>query len=221
MSKPVFSLLMVLFLLSGCSSKLEVLTSYDDDADFTSYLTFGVVNYDLENRATGSPSNYFDRRIKNSIEDQMKERGYILSDNRDLEIYYYVKIETESEMVASYPNYGGYYGGGYYGYYGGYGYGPVGVGVGIGVGAGGVGVGAVGYGYGGGGYSMDVVEHTEGTLIIDIVDVRADKVIWQGTARKSIGSKETSEREIDHIIYRVLNYDRWLVGEAAAAATEK
>ena len=221
MTKPFFSFIILLFLLSGCSSKLEVLTSYDDEADFTSYLTFGVVNYDAESKVAGRPSGFFDIYFKNSIENQMKERGYILSDNRDLEIYYYVKVNTESEMVESYyPSYGGYYGGGYYGYYGGYGYAPVAVGVSVG--SGGVGVGVAGYGYGGGGYSAEMVEHSEGTLIVDIVDVRANKVIWQGTARKSIdNSGSTDQRLIDQVIDRVFYDYKWTVGEVAEEAAAK
>jgi len=219
MIRRILPIALLVFLIGACSD-LQILTSYDDDADFTSYLTFGVVNYDENSNATGRPSEFFDRYLMNSIQEQMKDRGYILSDNRDLEIYYYVKIDTESEMVASYyPSYGGYYGGGYYGYYGGYGYGPVGVGVGVGTG--GVGVGVVGYGYGGGGYNMEMVEHTEGTLIVDIVDVRADKVVWQGTARKSIGDKGTSKRELDEIIDRVFKDFRWVVGEVAEGKKKK
>jgi hypothetical protein len=219
MIKRLITFAILVILLSACSSELHVLTSYDDNADFTSYLTFGVVNYDTSTIVSGKPLGFVDIYFKSAIEDQMKERGYILSDNRDLEIYYYVKIDTESEMVTSYyPSYGGYYGGGYYGYYGGYGYGPVGVG--IGVGGGGVGVGVVGYG--GGGYSMEMVDHSEGTLIIDIVDVRSNSVVWQGTAKKSIDkSKGGDQREISHIIDRVFNDYRWTVGTVAEAEAEK
>jgi hypothetical protein len=197
-----FSFLMLL--LSACSSELHVLTSYDEDADFRSYLTFGVVNYDTSTMVSGKPMGFVDRYFKSAIEDQMKERGYIISDNRDLEIYYYVKLDTQSELVAtSYPSYGGYYGSPYYyGYYGGYGYGSVGIGIST--------------------TSVQQVDHTTGTLIIDIVDVRADNVVWRGTAQKSIdNNKGGDQREISHIIDRVFNDFRWTVGSVAEAEAEK
>ena len=199
-----------MILFSACSD-LQVLTSYDDDADFASYLTFGVVNYDTTHNVSGRPTDYFDRYLEDQIEKQMKKRGYILSDNRDLEIYYYVKVSTSSEIVqTSYPMYGGYYGSpnyyGYYGGYGGYGYGTVGVGVTIG-----------GPAYSG----TQIIDHTEGTLIIDIVDVRADKVVWQGTAQKSIKEKGTSRRELDEVIDRIFKDFRWVVGEVAESKKKK
>jgi len=203
MTKPLLSLVTLFFLLNGCSSKLEVLTSYDDEADFTSYLTFGVVNYEATKGMDKSPNGFVDKYFKDAIEKQMKERGYILSDNRDLEIYYYVKVTTETEMVASSnPYYGGYYGNPYYyGYYGGYGYGTIGIGVST--------------------TSIQQVDHNEGTLIVDIVDVHADKVVWRGTAKKSINGSGGDQRLIDQVIDRVFYDYKWTVGEVAEKAAEK
>lgn len=207
MTKSIFSLVILLFLLNGCSSKLEVLTSYDDEADFTSYLTFGVVNYEAAEGMDAHPNGFVDIYFEEAIANQMKERGYVLSDNRDLEIYYYVKVSTNTEMVQNYNgyyDYGGYYGGGgYYGYYGGYGYGAVGVGIGMST------------------TSVQTIEHKEGTLIIDIVDVRADKVVWRGTAKKSLGDSKSDQKLIDYVIDRVFNDYRWTVGEVAENEAEK
>jgi hypothetical protein len=206
MIKRIIPFAFLMFLLGSCSSELHVLTSYDDDADFTSYLTFGVVNYDTTSVIDGKPMGFVDIYFKNAIENQMKERGYILSDNRDLEIYYYVKLDTRTELVASsYPSYGGFYGDPYYyGYYGGYGYGAVGVGIGMST------------------TTIQQVDHTEGTLIIDIVDVRANNVVWRGTAQKSIEkSGNGDQRLIDHVIDRVFIDFRWTVGEVAEAEAAK
>ena len=199
MTKQLLTLLVAIILLNGCSSKLEVLTSYDDEADFTSYLTFGVVNYEATQGMDKSPNGFVDQYFEEAIENEMKERGYILSDNRDLEIYYYVKVTTETEMVASSsPYYGGYYGNPYYyGYYGGYGYGTVGIGVST--------------------TTVRQVDHQEGTLIVDIVDVRADKVVWRGTATKSLSNSGGDQRLINQVIDRVFYDYKWTVGEVAAA----
>ena len=204
MTRPLFSFIILSFLLSGCSSKLEVLTSYDDEADFTSYLTFGVVNYEATQGMDAHPNGFADQYFEEAIENEMKERGYILSDNRDLEIYYYVKVTTETEMVASSsPYYGGYYGNPYYyGYYGGYGYGSVGVGVST--------------------TTVQQVDHKAGTLIIDIVDVRADKVVWRGTAQKSLSNDSgADQRLINQVIGRVFYDYKWTVGEVAEKAAEE
>ena len=150
------------------------------------------------------PNGFADQYFEEAIENEMKERGYILSDNRDLEIYYYVKVTTETEMVASSsPYYGGYYGNPYYyGYYGGYGYGSVGVGVST--------------------TTVQQVDHKAGTLIIDIVDVRADKVVWRGTAQKSLSNDSgADQRLINQVIGRVFYDYKWTVGEVAEKAAEE
>ena len=204
MIKRILQLAFILLILSGCSD-LQVLTSYDDDADFTSYLTFGVVNYDTTSQVSGRPTGFVDGYFKSAIEKEMKNRGYLLSDNRDLEVYYYLKLSTETQLVASTsPSYGAYYGSPYYyGYYGGYGYGAVGVSIGSST------------------TSVYEVDHTEGTLIIDIVDVRANKVVWQGTARKSVDDSGSVKREIDEVISRIFHDYRWTVGEVAEGKKKK
>jgi len=203
MIKKFIPIALMLFVFSSCSD-LQVLTSYDDDADFTSFKTFGVINYDTNSVVSGRPTGFADGYFKMSIEKQMKERGYKISDVHDLEVYYYLKLNTSVETVVnSSPHYGGYYGSpNYYGYYGGYGYGSIGIGY-------------------GGSTSVSQVDHTEGTLIIDIVDVKGNKVIWQGTAKKGVDGKGSVQREIDYVIDKIFADFKWVVGDAAEGKKKK
>ncbi len=61
----------------------------------------------------------------------------------------------------------------------------------------GYGYGPWGRWYGGGG--LDVYEYEEGTLIVDIVDNRSRKLVWRGTAVRTIDPQATPEEKTEHI----------------------
>ena len=50
------------------------------------------------------------------------------------------------------------------------------------------------YGYGGRRSAVDVYQYQEGSLIVDIVDTDAHKLIWRGTARKVLDTNPTPEQ---------------------------
>ena len=51
-----------------------------------------------------------------------------------------------------------------------------------------------GYGYGWGGGRVDVYEYEEGSIIVDVIDPRADKAIWRGVARSAVPRNPTPEQ---------------------------
>ncbi len=66
-----------------------------------------------------------------------------------------------------------------------------------------------GYGYGGwwgagpygawGGGNIDVTQYTEGTLIIDIVDIKKNQLIWRGVGKGIVGDPSTPEKSTENI----------------------
>jgi hypothetical protein len=61
------------------------------------------------------------------------------------------------------------------------------------------------YGYGGTTTTVDVVEYKEGSLIIDIVDNKTQKLIWEGIGNEEIDApSKDPERDINYAVYRIL-----------------
>lgn len=172
--KRVLLLLMGL-LVMGCGSALKVSTDYDKTINFKKYKSFSV--YDLKQTGSVNPANA--DRIVNAIKNQMKEKGFIEDIlNPDLHINA-VSIITGKEAVAmdaaptNYYGYGGVYRP--YGYYG------------------------VGYGYG---YAENPstreneYDFKEGTLMIDVVDTKTQKMVWQGVGKTEIDTKPVNADEL-------------------------
>ena len=124
----------------------------------------------------------------------------VLSDTPGFRIAYSLITEEKSRVDGSY-GYGGYgYGGGYgsYGFGGPYGYSGSRY-------RGSFGLSLFGgrhlrpyygsyYGYPGAGYAGRVSEYLEGTLVLDITDVRTEEVIFRGWATKSLDSNPSPKQ---------------------------
>lgn len=168
--KTLFNLgiaLITALLLNSCSS-ISVVTDYDRSADFTKYKSYNIKTMEWTGEGSVDPKRLSKRNleaIQTNIELNMDKKGYVKSANPDLWITYYIKVDTKQQVRST--NYG-YYGGNPY-YYGAY------------------------YGYNTGFTDVSVVEYKEGSIIIDIVDSREDKLVWQGVGKKTI-----NENKIDH-----------------------
>ena len=202
--------------LAGCAT-LQVETDYAPEVSVTQLSTYDWV--DQEAYASGVPavdSPLLKRHIREAVESELGRMGYhkvtsdapelrgfgegefggigspkVLSDTPDFRIAYSLVAEEKSRVYGSY-GYGGYgYGGPYrysgsryrgsfglslYGgrylrpYYGSY------------------------YGYPGAGYAGRVSEYLEGTLVLDITDVRTEEVIFRGWATKSLDSNPSPKQ---------------------------
>ena len=107
-------------LLAACASSPKIFVNQDPNADFTKYKTYNyqpVLGTDERKGYRSILSNY----MVAAVDREMQSRGYVLSDNPDLLINFYIHTEEKIRTTAS-PSMGGYYGyrGGYYGSYGGY-----------------------------------------------------------------------------------------------------
>lgn len=153
-----YALAMAVFLFAAsCGPTLKVSTDYDKNAVFSNYKTFSVYNL----KTTGSVSQLNADRIVNAIKAELTSKGFQeAGSNADL-IINAVTVLKDKQSVSSSTNYYGY-GGIYrpYSYWGG-----------------GMGVGST---------TVSTYNYKDGSLVIDIVDNKTQKMVWQGTGNSEI-----------------------------------
>lgn len=188
--KNWFMAVVVAIFTAGCST-LEVQVDYDPEYNFSSLSTFSVV-YTNKNDARD-----FDRdRISRLVDAYMQEKGYLKSAKSKAEFYItmHLDVQKKSQIETNYETIGirpipyVYYGAmapagvnprGYY---------PVGV---IAT-------------------EPDVRvttrtnEYEEGRLILEVFDVKENRVVWQGTAIDEL-SKEYTQEEKNEYLKRVIS----------------
>jgi hypothetical protein len=155
-------------LVGGCGSSVKVRSDYDPGVDMRQYKTY---NFFSQMGIEGDNySNLYGQHFRAAISEQMEARGYVKSDNPDLQINVTAAAD-EKVRVNTYSDpylYGGYYGG-YRGYYDPW------------------------YGHGGG-TRTTVHQYTEANIYIDLVDGKEHKMVWQGVATFTVTDK--MQREI-------------------------
>lgn len=155
--------LLVLSLISGCSTGLAVRSDQDPQADFSQYSTFNF--FDPMGIEGGYNSPIYGQLFREAISREMTERGYQLSNQPDLQINVTIRSDDRVKMTSYSAPYmsGMYYDrpGGYYGS-------RVGMGVGVGT---------------------RVTETTEASVFIDLVDRKRQRVSWQGVAVADVSDK--------------------------------
>ena len=180
-------LLFVLPFLTGCAS-LKVTYDYDKNVDFNQYKTYQFYGW-----AKGSEKNInsLDReRVQDAFAKEFKKRGLTyVKDNGDLivSLFFVTKEKTETTAhTTGVGAYGGYYHG-YYGYGPRWGWGP-------------------GFSYSTTTYTQH--DYKEGTLIVNIFDAKAKKLIWEGIASDALKEKpEGREERIRYAVAKIMeNY---------------
>jgi len=165
----------------SCSG-LKVTNDYDKSADFSSFKTFNIMSNDEGMTTPDGVSRLTISYIEESIIDQLMDRNYTLSDNPDIGVYYYIKVAQQTQVTQSTSV--GLYAGSpyYYGYYGGYAY-----------------------------YSPSVqeVDYTEGTLIIELVDMEKNKAIWRGVGTQSVTQSKMTDKQIQQIVNSIFFSYKW------------
>lgn len=158
---PILALFLLFFattvILTGCSSSLQVRSDYDPTANFSQYRTFNF--FDPMGVEGGYNSPIFGQLFRESITNELKQRGYALADSPDLLVNVTIRGDDRVKMTSYAAPYmsGAYYsrpGGAYYGS-------ALGVGVGV---------------------SQTARTVTEASVFIDLVDPRRQRVVWQGVA---------------------------------------
>lgn len=182
MKKIFFVFLLAICVLAESCSDLKVTSDYDKSADFTSFSTFNLMTNDEGMTAPDGVSRLTVSFIEESIIDQLMKRNYTLSDNPDIGVYYYIKVAEKTKLTGG-SSVGVYAGNPYYyGYYGGYGY-----------------------------YSTSIqeVNYAEGSLIIELVDMKENKAIWQGVATQSVTQSSVTDKQIQQIVNSIFFKYKW------------
>ena len=163
----VTTALITFALITACSTPVKIHSDYDHSIDFSQYKTYGYYSpMGIENP---NYSSLMGQMFRDAIDAQMLPKGYVKSDNPDILINVSAKLQDKTKVTTTSDPM--MYGGGYYGYRGGM-YDPWG-----------------GYGYG---TSTHVSQYTEGTVNVDMVDVKQKRMIWEGIAIGRVNEKETN-----------------------------
>ncbi|MFB9078223.1 DUF4136 domain-containing protein [Flavobacterium procerum] len=160
--------LLLLGLFYSCSPTVKVTTDYDHSANFSEYKTFAV--YDL--RAQEGQVNQLNiDRVTRAIRNEMLAKGFTESSNPDLKVNAVSILKNKTSVSANTDFYG--YGGMYrpYGYWGG---------------------GAM---MGGANTTFNTYDYVDGSLVIDIVSTKTQKLLWQGIGNAEIDSKPDNPEE--------------------------
>lgn len=164
--RTLLVLLVAGLLLAACASKPSIKSDYDPTVDFSKFKTFNFYKpMGIENP---NYSSLMGQMFRQSITQQMEQRGYTLSDNPDLLMNVSAQMEDKTRVTTyNDPMYGGYYG-----YRRGF-YDPW-----------------MGYGYGS---TTQVSQYTEGTVNIDMVDAKAKRMVWEGIAVGRVTGDKSNE----------------------------
>lgn len=171
----------ILFLgfIYSCSPTVSVTSDYDHAANFSQFKTFAV--YDLKAQE-GQVNQLNIDRVTSAIRADMLAKGFTESTtNPDLKVNAVSILKNKQSVTADSNFYG--YGGMYrpYGYWGG---------------------GAM---MGGATTTFNTYDYVDGSLIIDIVSTKTQKLVWQGVGNAQIDSKPDNPDEfISNAIKKIL-----------------
>ena len=101
---PIFLLMAMIFLLTSCTSSYHIYSDYERKVDFTEFKTYKVVNHENGFPVGASPIDK--QRIRRAINYEMQAIGYQPSENPDLLVSWFVKIE-DRKGVNIYRDYYG------------------------------------------------------------------------------------------------------------------
>jgi hypothetical protein len=153
-----------LLLAPAVAAAQKVSYDYEKSADFKSFKTYA------HKAGTKVGQELIDQRIVAAIDEQMKAKGFTLSEsNPDVVVVYHTTFDKQKDISTFSSGYGG-------------GYGPY------------------GYGWGGAwGGGMATTNTTVrdilvGTLVIDMADVKKNQLVWRGMATKEINTQANPEK---------------------------
>jgi hypothetical protein len=179
MSRSLRSLAVAAGLLAGCSS-LKVNTQYDPTAPFGAYRTYAwLATTPGAEQAASIRDPGVRALVVDAIDREMKRRGFVRT-TPDQAPDFLVSVIGWAQNKVEVTNYG-------YGYAPAYMYGP----------------------FGPAPYSAavpmaEVNQYTEGTLILDFVDARTNKLFWRGTATDTVTSPSHLKAVIDEAAKKLL-----------------
>jgi len=199
-----FLSIILLAIMMGACTTMSVTYDYDKSADFGKFKTFDFekpAQADLGALAQKYPeviNKLNGQRIEQAIINEMTTRGYTQSDNPDLLVTYYIKLETQTEYQSNTIGMGGGpYGGGYYGFYGGY------------------------AGWGGmASTTVTPVNYNSGSVIIDVVEKDDNTLVWYGAGSGILaGNPQKFATNIPKGVAEIFGDYKWVAGQSAMVTT--
>lgn len=162
------------FALASCGTTSHVEVA--QGVDFNNYKTFGWANDNGVKKSGRADNDIVDNNIKNSIGAELEKKGWQETEQQpDVLLDYNVTVEKgvkkETDPVYGYP-YSGYYFNSWrhrMGYY----YNP----------------------FFFSSYHTYNVPFKEGTLTVNMLDAKTNKLIWQGWAQGDVASKNVTSKE--------------------------
>lgn len=186
-------------MLVGCSTTYNAVSSdYDRSVDFAKYKTFAW----LPDKADTTNTRYNNEIIRNNIRNYfgqcMSDRGYNADlENPDLLMQLVITNAKKERVVTSYPSsyyyrpyyYGSHYYspyrfGYYYNYYSSYGY---------------------GYSSYPGYSTTQKQEYVNGSITLNLIDRKANKLVWSGTAEGDIYDPSQISSDLHPAVHRILD----------------
>lgn len=162
-------------MIASCTPSLNIRSDYDHSVDFTGYKTYSLYNL----RTKGDVNSLNADRIVKYIRAEMAKKGYQENlNNPDIMINAVSVLKNKQGIAASATSYG--YGGSYrpYGYWG-----------------------RPSTGYA----TVQTYDYKDGSLIIDIVDAKTKKLVWQGSANAEINrTPKDPDAAISDVIGKIM-----------------
>ena len=180
--------MVALLMLAGCSS-YSIVSDYDNTIPFGSYKTYrwsgeggSKISDDI---LAKNPLIY--KHIKSSVDRELAAKGFVMKQSGPADFTVSVHAGIRERVAVGPPTVGFAYRSGYYrGRHGG---------------------GYTAFYYDPYGPYPRLTYYEEGTLIIDVIDTKADDIAWRGVARgilKDYDSSAEMRREIDEIVTKIL-----------------
>ena len=156
-------------LLTACASTPNTFANSDPSVDFSQYKTFGY--YSTLSTDNAQYQSLVSNFLKVAVAQELVVRGLDHDEeNPDLRVNFYINTQDKIK-TRSVPTAGGYYGyrDPFYDSWGDYGMGVA--------------------------YETRVDQYTEGTLNIDVVDAKSNKLVWEGSIVGRLTEKDIRNME--------------------------
>ena len=162
---PIFKIVAIAVMamtLAACASGPTIESDYDRSADFSKFRTFGfAIPLSIETR---NYSSIIGDHFRSAIKSELQLRGYTESNNPDLLVDVAAVFQdktsvTQTQSMGASPYYG--YRRGMYDPWHGYGYGT----------------------------ETHVRQYTEGTVNVDLIDIKQKRLVWEGIAKGTVKEK--------------------------------
>jgi hypothetical protein len=159
---------LVALLVLGCSTGAKVRLDYDPKEDFQLLRSYAWAPMTAEEQQEKSRNGLIHERIQSAVDAHLAARGYakVSDTHADFLVTHTVTVESRTQVQETRTTVG-------YGRYGMHG------GVGI------------GYGFP---VESTTYQYKVGTLIIDIIDARQQRLVWRGAGERTLDEEITPEQ---------------------------